>query len=387
MGYLCNGRARTSGALLYDRSMHWCRLIALPPCAVVLVSSLTAACLPTTAPGLSTSDGVESSAPLADGAAALDAAITDSQAQAILDAAASLDDDPMAKHHTTREELLELFATRPLTDAEKKRIQPDQFLRAAIGPDTPGRMNQGNKKIAQHSISRARCLAGLKDLVIQTPEQREKCGADNMVPVWIKGKEAWFCIDVFEFPNRACELPFVWTPPTLAKKVCELQGKRLCAQTEWNIACRGDPNGGEDQRYAYGDKLDLDICHTNLRHRQPCVVSDAKHAYDTCTTDTEPSGAYPKCRSRFGVFDQHGNVAEVMMRREGDQVFSQLKGSAWFYNELAKEPGEPIPATTTNKEGAYPDHCNFDPRWHVEPIENAFHVNYHLGFRCCKSIP
>lgn len=300
---------------------------------------------------------------------------------------ASADDDPMANHHNTREELLSLFSIKDFTEDEKKRIQPDIFLRNAVGPDTPGKMSQGNKAIAKHTISKAQCLAGLKDIVIQTPEQREKCGADNMVPVWIKGKEPWFCIDVFEFPNKPCELPFVWTPPTFAKKVCELQGKRLCAQTEWNIACRGDPNGGDDQRYAYGNKVDIEICHTNLRHRTACNAHDAKIAFNTCATDTEPSGSFPKCRSRFGVFDQHGNVAEVMMRREGDQVLTQLKGSAWFYNELVREPDQPIPETTTNKAGAYPDHCNFDPRWHVEKLDEAWHVNYHLGFRCCKSIP
>lgn len=295
--------------------------------------------------------------------------------------------DPMANHHESKDELLSLFSIKPLSDKEQKTIQPNTFLRSVFGSDGPQHMNQGNKAIAMHTISKEQCLAGLKNVVIQTPEQREKCGADNMVPVWIKGKEPWFCIDVFEFPNKPCELPMVWTPPTYAKKVCELQGKRLCAQTEWNIACRGDPEGGDDQRYAYGNKLDLDICHTNRRHRQPCVPQTAKTAWDTCTTDTEPSGSFPQCRSRFGVFDQHGNVAEVMMRREGEVVYTQLKGSAWFYNELAKEPGEPVPATTTNKTGAYPDHCNFDPRWHVEKLDNAWHVNYHLGFRCCKSIP
>jgi hypothetical protein len=301
--------------------------------------------------------------------------------------ASTAPDDPMKNHRETREELLALFSIKDLTDDEKKRIMPDVFLRNAFGVDGPGKMSQGNKAIARHSISKEKCLAGLKDIVIQTPEQKAKCGAENMVPVWIKGKEAWFCIDVFEFPNKACELPMVWTPPTYAKKVCELQGKRLCAQTEWNIACRGDPAGGDDQRYAYGNKVDIEICHTNLRHRVPCNPHDAKSAFGSCTTDTEPSGAFPKCRSRFGVFDQHGNVAEVMMRREGDAVFTQLKGSAWFYNELVREPGEPVPETTTNKTGAYPDHCNFDPRWHVEPIDTAWHVNYHLGFRCCKSIP
>jgi len=295
--------------------------------------------------------------------------------------------DPMTLHHENRDELLALFSIKPFTDAEKLRIQPDQFLRATFGPGGPGRMNQGNKAIAQHTISKEKCLAGLKDIVVQTPEQRAKCGAENMVPAWIKGKEPWFCIDVFEFPNKACELPMVWTAPAQAKRVCELQGKRLCSDIEWNIACRGDPEGGPDRRYAYGDKVDIEICHTNLRHRAPCIVRDAKTTYASCTTDTEPSGAYPRCRSRFGVFDQHGNVAEVMMRREGEQVFTQLKGSAWFYNELVREPGQPVPETTTNKQGAYPDHCNFDPRWHVEKLDEAMHVNYHLGFRCCKSIP
>jgi hypothetical protein len=41
------------------------------------------------------------------------------------------------------------------------------------------------------------------------------------------------------------------------------------------------------------------------------------------------------------------------------------------------------------KEGAretYADHCAHDPRWHVEPMVKAWHVNYHLGFRCCKTI-
>jgi formylglycine-generating enzyme len=34
----------------------------------------------------------------------------------------------------------------------------------------------------------------------------------------------------------------------------------------------------------------------------------------------------------------------------------------------------------------YPDHCNYDPRWHVEPLEGSLHSNYHLGFRCCLSL-
>lgn len=363
------------------------RLVGTAACLVTAAVALS--CRPSPAPheGSPVPSGSSSGSASAASDSAADASL-DAAARAIVDGGAPIvEGDPMQNHKETREDLLALFAIKELSEAEKKRVNPDGFLRAMFNTTGPQYASQGNKAIAQHSISKEKCLAGLKGIVIQTEEQKAKCGAENMVPVWSKGKAAWYCIDVFEFPNKACELPMVWTQPPLAKKVCELQGKRLCSDIEWNVACRGDPDGGEDWKYAYGNKLDIEICHTNLRHRQPCVVKDAKTTWSSCTTDTEPSGAYPKCRSRFGVFDQHGNVAEVMMRREGEKVLTQLKGSAWFYNELAREPGQPVPESTTNKTGAYPDHCNFDPRWHVENLDTAMHVNYHLGFRCCKSIP
>lgn len=289
---------------------------------------------------------------------------------------------PTELHQSTLEGLLSLFTVQAPSAAN------EAFLAKTFGVDGPTRMNQGNKAIAKHRFSREACLEGLRanNVVVQTPEQRAKCGSENMVPVWTKGKEPTYCIDVFEFPNRACELPMVWTPPPAAQKVCELQGKRLCSDQEWNLACRGDPEGGPDQKYAYGDRLDLDICNTHLAHRTACDPRGPATAWGTCSTDTEPSGAFPKCRSRFGVFDQHGNIAEVMTRKEGKDTVTQLKGSAWFYVELAKEPGQPPLPTTMMKEAAYPDHCNFDPRWHVEPIATAIHTNYHLGFRCCRSL-
>jgi formylglycine-generating enzyme required for sulfatase activity len=253
----------------------------------------------------------------------------------------------------------------------------------------PFRLGQGNRAVSRHAIGHRACLEGLRDVVLQTPEQRARCAADGMVPVWERGGDrasARFCIDVFEFPNRACELPFVFVTPTQAANICHLQGKRLCTQDEWNLACRGDPAGGADRLYAYGDDLDLTVCNTNKSraHGPFCDVSSPEKLWTTCGTNTEPAGAYPRCRSRFGVFDQHGNVAEIMTRWDpADHVmYSQLKGSAFFYVDVAKRPDEPGGYWTH-----YPDHCNFDPRWHVEKIESAGHMNYHLGFRCCKSVP
>ena len=292
----------------------------------------------------------------------------------------------MANHKETREELLTLFPVRTMTPAETAKIKPELFLSLNVGPAVT-RMNQGNKAIAQHSISKEACLRGLEGVVIQTDDQRAKCGAPNMVPIYRNGDptSAHYCIDVFEFPDQACELPIVWAAPSHAEKVCELEGKRLCSQEEWQLSCRADPKGGPDRLYAYGDDLDLDICDTH-KPRGPeskCSETSAQKAWGTCGTNTEPAGAFPACKSRFGVYDQHGNVAEVMTRVDREKgLVSQLKGSAFFYSEVARRPGEPQKAGRET----YPDQCNYDPRWHVETMNSAWHVNYHLGFRCCKSL-
>lgn len=286
-----------------------------------------------------------------------------------------LADDPMALHHEEPELLRALMGRAG-------------SLTLPVGGGA-WRIGQGNRSISRHSIGRGACFDRLHDVVLQTAAQRARCGEANMVPVWDKGgspESARFCIDIFEFPNKACELPFVFVAPFQAKRICEAQGKRLCAQEEWNLACRGDPAGGPDRVYAYGDELDLTVCNTNksrLGSSPLCDVSTMEKVWTTCGSNTEPSGAFPRCRSRFGVFDQHGNVAEIMTRVEPTDasVKSQLKGSAFFYVDVAELPTDPGGYWTK-----YPDHCNFDPRWHVENLETAGHMNYHLGFRCCKSI-
>ncbi|MDB4995410.1 MAG: hypothetical protein JWM74_2842 [Myxococcaceae bacterium] len=325
----------------------------------------------------------------------LDAAF---DAQALLDASrdgggetsyANVSDDPYAIHHDTKEELLAMIELRPMTDKEKANIRPDLFLNLNVGQNYT-RMNQGNKAVAKHSIGQRTCLEGLKGIVLQTEEQKAQCkGMPNMVPIYRKGDKgsATYCIDQFEFPNKPCELPFVWAAPAFAQTMCKLQGKRLCSDKEWNTACSADPAGGPDTKFAYGDTMDLTICNTNKARPDPptCNGLAVKSAWETCGTDTEPAGAYPKCRSRFNVFDHHGNVAEIMTRKEEDgTVYTQLKGSAFFYVDVSRQPGEP---QKPDSKQTYPDHCNFDPRWHVEPMATAgYHVNYHLGFRCCMGI-
>lgn len=316
--------------------------------------------------------------PLLDaGSDAAAAAITDADTASpdAPDPLAAIDDDPMSLHRDSRESLLALFD-------DPARFA---FMDFAIGPV---HINQGNKAVAHHAIGKRTCLERLRGVVLQTPDQRERCGGEsNMVPIWEKGDpaNARFCIDVFEFPNQACELPLVWMSPVQASQMCTAQGKRLCEQREWNLSCRADPAGGADRVYAYGNDLDVTICNTNksrVGRATKCALQTMNDLWTTCTTDTEPSGAFPQCKSRFGVFDQHGNVAEIMTRAHWDGfTYDQLKGSAFHYVDVQKKPTDPGGYWTR-----YPDHCNFEPLWHVERIETAAHVNYHLGFRCCKAI-
>jgi len=261
-------------------------------------------------------------------------------------------------------------------------------LRRAIGPDSPGKMNQGNPEIAHHSISKAKCLAGLQGVVLQTEQQRKICGGRKyMVPIYRDGKpeSVKACIDIFEFPNKPCELPFVWASAAQSRAVCRALGKRLCSQEEWMVACEADPAGGKAWRYGYGAELDLKICHTNRSNKKfttgQCNPRTVRTTWKTCRTNTEPAGSFPQCRSRLGVFDLHGNVAEAMKRPDRGKTYSQLKGSAFFYVDVHRKFGRPP------KKATYPDHCRYDPRWHVQELKKAWHVNYHLGFRCCLTVP
>ena len=147
--------------------------------------------------------------------------------------------------------------------------------------------------------ARRACLDGLRDVVLQTPEQRARCGADGMVPVWERGGEhrrrRATASTSSSSPTEPCELPFVFVTPAQALRVCHAQGKRLCTQDEWNLACRGDPDGGPDRVYAYGDELDLTVCNTNKSRAHGPVLRrlDQREALDDVRDQHRAVGRLP----------------------------------------------------------------------------------------------
>jgi formylglycine-generating enzyme required for sulfatase activity len=220
-----------------------------------------------------------------------------------------------------------------------------------------------------------------------------------MVPIYDPEREnpdsSRLCIDQFEFPNLACEYPVVHVKAREAALLCEALGKRLCDAHEWEGACAGALLPPETE-YAWGKpRKTMTWLHNSERTRtwaygadpsmQQCATASRKtpgcgSGYVRCGSNTYPTGAFPACVSRFGVYDQHGNVAEHMslplapeeLGSRGGHGFTEMKGS-WFV--FAAEP-------------AHEDDCRWRAKdWHPSRVmDPKSHSNYHLGFRCCKDL-
>jgi formylglycine-generating enzyme required for sulfatase activity len=148
-----------------------------------------------------------------------------------------------------------------------------------------------------------------------------RCASRQRVPMH-------FCIDRYEWPNRAGEVPATLTSWQQAKASCESVGKRLCSEEEWTLACEGP----EMKPYPYGDGYHRDSTACNIDNR-PWL--------DPETTPFEEldkrkcSGEMSACRSDFGVYDMVGNVDEWVYNDRGNvdhaPYVSGLMGGHWVY--------------------------------------------------------
>jgi len=258
-------------------------------------------------------------------------------------------------------------------------------------------LGQGNPAISRHPMSRSECRRIRREAGV-TRILAPACGAPGMVPLFDPdagetASDAKVCIDQLEFPNIPCEYPVVQVRAREASQLCRAIGKRLCDAHEWEGACAGalHPASAEyewarprveaswyhnyvrQKIWAYGPEKDSALCAVGSTITPGCPGG----GWNKCGSNTYPSGAFPACQSRFGVFDQHGNAAEHMnlpivpgdQAERGDGGFTEMKGS-WFAFSSAP---------------AHPDDCHWrEPGWHETRVQNeASHLNYHLGFRCC----
>jgi len=297
---------------------------------------------------------------------------------------------------------------------EVHKLSAEQMTRVRSIFDNSGFIGQGNPAITVHTVPAKECEAelALPEIGgIQDPEFERICGAPYMAPLYdpliAVAEESRACIDQFEFPNIPGVYPVVWVRANEAGQLCEAVGKRLCDAHEWEGACAGrlEPPDyffelaqgvdaataiermrdrhnhvhAEDKVWSYGSSYRTGICAASSQKSPDCGGGD----WATCGSNTFPAGCFPECRSSLGVYDLHGNAAEHMnlpldeqqMSSRGSGLgygYTEMKGS-WFIFDGYK---------------AHEDHCRWRaPFWHgSKVVDERSHRNYHLGFRCCKTI-
>jgi len=167
-----------------------------------------------------------------------------------------------------------------------------------------------------------------------------------------------FCIDKFEYPNKLGERPVVMKTWYEAADACKAQGKRLCGDSEWTLACEGQ----ERLPYPYGYERNSEACNIDKPH--PDV--NEKALANPLTRDAEVarlwqgenSGSRESCVSPYGAMDMTGNVDEWVVNESGMPYKSGLKGGYW---------------------GPVRDRCRPMTTAHFEQF--SF---YQIGFRCCS---
>jgi hypothetical protein len=273
-------------------------------------------------------------------------------------------------------------------------------------------MSQGNPAVTRHPVTPEEAQAKLKQLGIDyaNPRFEKICGAKYMAPLYNpatqKPEDAKACIDQFEFPDIPTVYPVVWVKAREAAEVCEIEGKRLCDAHEWEGACAGDleppdyrwdlakglpPNAaieriraahnkadGPTRSWSYGPEYERGICATSSTKTAGCNGG----SWTGCGSNTFPAGDFPDCHSPLMVYDLNGNAAEHMNLPLNESQMSSLGSTELGYTEMK---GSWFIFDTYR---AHEDWCRWRaPFWHgTRVMDERSHANYHLSFRCCKTL-
>ncbi len=274
-------------------------------------------------------------------------------------------------------------------------------------------IGQGNPAVARHPLSEAACeerwaaAGGFP----RDPAFERICGGPFMAPLYDpasqRPEDARACIDQLEFPDIPCTYPVVWVRAREAAELCEAVGKRLCDAHEWEGACAGalvPPDYRFDlargvaanvavermrsahnradeatKQWSYGPAYRTGVCATSSHKTPGCDGG----GWARCGSNTFPTASFPACHSPLGVYDLNGNAAEHMnlplapdqMASRGSRTLgvTEMKGSWFVFDDFR----------------AHEDWCRWRaPFWHGSRVlAPESHHNYHLGFRCCRTLP
>lgn len=169
------------------------------------------------------------------------------------------------------------------------------------------------------------------------------------------------CMDRYEWPNQKGVAPEVMHRFVDAEALCAGQGKRMCTEFEWEMACEGPAL----LPFPYGHKVDPAACNVSKPWKaisERKLASDSREVRETEARRAwqgEPSGSFPACVSPHGAVDLVGNVEEWVATSRPEWPWrSSLKGGYW---------SKPWAGCRGTNESHGP----------------TFRF-YNVGFRCCK---
>jgi hypothetical protein len=273
-------------------------------------------------------------------------------------------------------------------------------------------MGQGNPAVTDKPATPEECQEKLTKAGVhyENAAFEKICGDKYMAPLYDparqKPEEATACIDQFEFPDIPCTYPVIWVKAREAAEICDALGKRICDAHEWEGACAGallppdyhwelargrDPEAAiramraahnreaaATKSWSYGPTFRRGVC-AQSGHKTPNCNGGS---WTGCGSNHFPTGMFPDCHSTLDVYDLNGNAAEHMnlplnesqMASRGSKElgYTEMKGSWFIWDQYQ----------------AHEDWCRWRaPFWHGTRVMAAdSHSNYHLGFRCCKTI-
>jgi formylglycine-generating enzyme len=205
----------------------------------------------------------------------------------------------------------------------------------------------------EHTCKKSWYAPWNKKTVCEDFEEKASCAGQRV--------KKRYCVDKFAWPNVKGERPEVMNTFYQAQVKCAAAGKRMCTESEWNMACEGP----DLKPFPHGYKRDSTKCNgdhpwdhpnmTKVSRRDPTELARLWKGVR--------AGMQPECVSDYGVHDLPGNTDEVVASEAGDRGF-QGKFNA------------------VNTGGPWYEGVRNQCRPKIYTHDDGFYY-YFLSFRCC----